>query len=51
MIITYRDSLGYVGVTVSEGGIDFVDGFAYFGSENHDYKIMADRIVCIREDQ
>lgn len=51
MIVTYRDSLGYVDVAVSEDGIDFVDGFAYFGSENHDYKILADRIVCIREGQ
>lgn len=48
MIVTYRDSLGYVDV-VAEDGIYFSDGFAYFGSENHDYKILADRIACIYE--
>ncbi len=51
MIVTYRDSLGYVEVTVAEGGIYFNDGFAYFGSENHDYKILADQIACIYESQ
>lgn len=51
MIVTYRDSLGYVDVTVTEGGIDFVNGYVCFTSGNWDYKILADRIVCIREDQ
>ena len=49
MIVTYRDHLGYVSVNVSEDGVDFVDGFAYFTSlSNMDYKIPAEHIACIR---
>ena len=50
MTITYHDGLGYVEVEVTADGIDFIDGFAYFSSGNRDYKMLAERIVCIRDD-
>lgn len=49
MIVTYRDSLGYVDVVVSEDGIDFADGFAYFTSGYRDYKIPVEHMVCVLE--
>lgn len=49
MIVTYRDSLGYVDVIISEDGVDFVDGFAYFTSGHRNYKIPAEHMVCVQE--
>lgn len=50
MTLTYHDGLGYVKVEVTEDGIDFLGGFAYFSSGNRDYKILSEHIVCIRDD-
>lgn len=47
MTITYRDGLGYVAVIVSEYGVDFMNGCAYFESGSRSYCILADNIVSI----
>ena len=52
MTITFRDSIGYVSVTLEPGTvIDFFDGKAYFTDGNdRDYTIMAADVVSIAAD-
>jgi hypothetical protein len=47
MIVTYRDEIGMVEIIVDEYDIGFVDGYAFFSSDEKDYKIAIDSIVCI----
>lgn len=47
MTVTYRDELGYVQVKVDNSGIQFVDGYAYFGNDEREYKIKVENIISI----
>lgn len=49
MTITYRDDIGMVQVSV-EGGIDFLDGKAYFDDGEQDYRIPITNILQIQEE-
>ena len=48
MILIYRDEIGYVQVEVDGNGIQFVDGYAYFGNDEREYKVKIDNIVRIK---
>lgn len=47
MTVTYRDELGYVQVKVDNDGVQFVDGYAYFGNDEREYKIKIENLVSI----
>ena len=47
MNVTYRDELGMVEVVVDGYNVGFVNGYAFFSSEDKDYKIAIENIVCI----
>ena len=47
MKVTYRDELGIVEVIVNGYNVGFVNGYAFFSSEEKDYKIAIENIVCI----
>ena len=47
MIITIRDGLGYVSLEI-ENDIAFMDGYAFFTSDNKDYKVHAEHVVEIK---
>ena len=49
MILVYRDDIGYVQVEVDNNGIQFVDGYAYFGNNEREYRIKIEDVVCIEE--
>lgn len=49
MTITYRDDIGMVQVTVG-GGIDFLNGEAYFDDGEQDYRIPIASILQIQEE-
>lgn len=46
MIITIRDGLGYVSLEI-ENNITFMDGYAFFTSDNKEYKVHAEYAVEI----
>lgn len=47
MLVTYRDELGMVEVVVDGYNVGFVNGFAFFSSEEKDYKIAIENIICV----
>ena len=47
MLLIYRDEIGYVQVEVDNNGIQFLDGYAYFGNDEREYKIKAENIMSI----
>lgn len=47
MTVVYRDKIGYVRVEVDNNGVAFVDGYAYFGNDEQEYKIKVEDLVCI----
>ena len=47
MNVTYRDELGMVEVIVDGYNVGFVNGYAFFSSEEKDYKVAIGNIVCI----
>ena len=47
MLVTYRDELGMVEVVVDGYNVGFVDGYAFFSSEDKNYNIAIENIVCI----
>lgn len=47
MLVTYRDELGMVEVVVDGYNVGFVDGFAFFSSEDKNYKIPVGLLICI----
>lgn len=48
MNILWRDQWGIVYTTVDENGVQFNNGFAYFGDGSRDYKVPVDWIVEIK---
>ena len=51
MKLVYRDGIGIVIVKVDESGIDFVDGTAFFGDGERDYRVPVESIVRIEEEE
>lgn len=51
MFVVYRDELGFVKVVVDNNGIQFLDGHAYFGNDEDDYKINMNDVVCVGMDE
>lgn len=47
MEITYRDELGVIVREVNEDGVDFLDGYAYFTSDDKDYEVLVEDVVHI----
>ena len=47
MSVTYRDTLGMVEVVIDDYNVGFVNGYAFFSSEEKDYKIPVANIICI----
>ena len=47
MVVRFRDNLGFVQVTVDEYGISFLDGYAYFGDGETEYKIEVENLTEI----
>ena len=47
MILVYRDEIGYVQVEVDNNGVQFVDGYVYFGNDEREYKIKVENIISI----
>lgn len=51
MILVYRDEIGYVRVKIDNNGVQFVDGYAYFGSDEKEYKIKIENLVSIEMEE
>ena len=49
MTLIYCDELGYVQVKLDNNGVQFVDGYAYFGNDEKDDKVKVEHLVCIGE--
>lgn len=47
MILVYRDEIGHVQVKVDNNGVQFVDGYAYFGNDEREYKIKIENLISI----
>lgn len=47
MKVTYRDELGIVEVIVDGYNVGFANGYAFFSSEDKNYKIAIENIVCV----
>lgn len=47
MTVTYRDELGYVQVEVDSNGIQFTDRYAYFSSDEKEYKVKIENLVSM----
>ena len=47
MKVTYRNELGMIEVIVDGYNVGFVNGYAFFSSEEKNYKIAIENIVCI----
>lgn len=47
MLLVYRDELGYVQVKVDDYGVQFVEGYAYFGNDEREYKVKVENLVSI----
>ena len=47
MILVYRDEIGYVQVEVDNNGVQFLDGYAYFGNDEREYKIKIENLISI----
>ena len=50
VIVIYRDEIGQVSVELDENSVDFVDGIAYFDSEETSYWIPIEYIERIVSD-
>ena len=48
MILVYRDEIGYARVKIDNNGVQFVDGYAYFGNDKIEYKVKVENLVCIK---
>lgn len=48
--VIYRDEIGQVSVKLDENSVDFVDGIAYFDSEETSYRIPIEYIERIVSD-
>lgn len=50
MRVIYRDEIGHVSVELDENSVIFVDGIAYFDSEETSYRIPIEHIERIVSD-
>lgn len=50
MVVIYRDKIGSIAVDLDDNTVDFVDGIAYFDSEETSYRIPIEYIERIVSD-
>lgn len=50
VIVIYRDKIGSIAISLDDNTVDFVDGIAYFDSEETSYRIPIEYIERIVSD-